>query len=603
MGRTFGWIQDGGSFVNLKKVLLAISPTSELNRRLRVELIPTFVPDRFNRDRLILSISGDNCENIPYEFLKGYGSAKQLTVEENISMFGYSEARAREIVNTRGRGNAACTGIAQIAIPAQKLLPNGMNKPYQGDWQADCFIRWAISLGFIEYDFNNDTCHITTLGEQFANSEEDSETEKELFGEAMLSYPPACRILELLSQQGHLTKFELGKQLGFIGEAGFTSVSQSLYVGGISSAVTSDERTSIRQNFEGSSDKYARMIAGWLCQIGWVKKVSKEVSENYLGVNHTINIGQSYMITQIGQVKLNLIRGNSRHRRTPKRLFWNMLATAAPDSNYLRNRRFYIIQAIKSNRKTLDQIQSYLHHKGLDVSHSTIVDDIKNFTSIGLQVDCNNNGYLIKDDIICLEKPTNTAITERADVSVLKDEIRERLHSIDHRFLVLLDLSFDDRSNREFEIETMSLLTDELDFEGIHLGGSRRPDGLFYKNTSGIIVDTKAYSNGYNLPIHQADEMIRYIEENKNRGTLNPNLWWENFSDEVNSFSYLFVSSRFKGHFQNNIQYIKDRTDYDGSVITASNLLLFAEKLKSGELTYSDSFNTLRCNSEVNVTS
>lgn len=87
---------------------------------------------------------------------------------------------------------------------------------------------------------------------------------------------PACRILQLLSEQGHLTKFEIGRQLGFIGEAGFTSVSQSLYVGGIDTATTPTERTEIRQNFEGSSDKYARMIAGWLCQIGWVAKVPKK---------------------------------------------------------------------------------------------------------------------------------------------------------------------------------------------------------------------------------------------------------------------------------------------------------------------------------------
>ena len=88
----------------------------------------------------------------------------------------------------------------------------------------------------------------------------------------------------------------------------------------------------------------------------------------------------------------------------------------------------------------------------------------------------------------------------------------------------------------------MSLFTDELNYQGLHLGGARRPDGLFYKDTNGVIVDTKAYSNGYNLPITQADEMIRYIEENKNRGDLNPNQWWEHFGENVSSFSYLFIS-------------------------------------------------------------
>ena len=45
MSRTFGWIQDGGSFDNLKRVILSIVPESRLNQRLREELIPNFVPE------------------------------------------------------------------------------------------------------------------------------------------------------------------------------------------------------------------------------------------------------------------------------------------------------------------------------------------------------------------------------------------------------------------------------------------------------------------------------------------------------------------------------------------------------------------------------
>ena len=39
-----------------------------------------------------------------------------------------------------------------------------------------------------------------------------------------LSYPPFVRLLSLLSENECMTKFEIGCQLGFIGEAGFTSV-------------------------------------------------------------------------------------------------------------------------------------------------------------------------------------------------------------------------------------------------------------------------------------------------------------------------------------------------------------------------------------------
>ena len=598
MSRVFGWVQDGGSFENLKRIIASITPDSELNVLLRERLIPTYVPERYGQQELITAITGENCDAVPYNLLRGNGPANQLTVAENIGMFGYSEEDAERIVRKGGRGNAACSGIGQAAVPAQKNLPNGAKKPYQSDWPIDSFIRWGISLSFLKYDSATDTCSVSDLGRQFALSESNSAEEKEIIGQALESYPPACRVLKLLVEQGHLTKFEIGRQLGFVGEAGFTSLSQAYYVGGVCTASTPAERTDIKLNFEGSSDKYARMIAGWLCKIGWVKKVSKTVTERYLDGVHTTTIEQSYMITTQGLTHINRILGRTRHRRSPKTVFWNMLATAAPDSNYLRNRRCYILQSLTSF-KSLEDIRSYLAEKGMTESTVTIQDDLKNFTNIGLEIECREEQYRLKDEIVNLEIPADAIHTERAELSDVKEEVRTQLHNIDHRYLVLLDLSYNSDANREFEIQTMSLLTEELDFHGLHLGGSRKPDGLFYWDTDGVIVDTKAYSQGYNLPIPQADEMIRYIEENKARGDINPNHWWEHFGEDVRDFSFLFVSSEFRGAFLDNVRYIHDRTSYDGAVITAKHLLLFAEKLKSEELSYSGSFAVLRGNNEV----
>lgn len=598
MSRVFGWVQDGGSFENLKRVIASIIPDSELNVLLREQLIPAYVPERYGRHELIAAITGANCAAVPYRLLQGSGASNQLTVSENMEMFGYSEDEAERIVRKGGRGNAACSGIGQAAIPAQKNMPNGEKKPYQNDWSTDSFIRWGISLSFLNYDSTTDTCSVSDLGRQFALSESNSTEERELFGQALQSYPPACRVLKLLAAQEHLTKFEIGKQLGFVGEAGFTSLSQSYYVGGICTATTPAEKTDIRQNFEGSSDKYARMIAGWLCNIGWAQKVPKTVTERYLGQNYTIDIGQSYKITAQGQMHINRILGRSRHRRSPKTVFWNMLATAAPDSTYLRNRRCYILQSL-TNFKSLEDIQAHLAEKGITESTVTIRDDLNNFTNIGLEIECRGERYRLKDEIVNLEIPAEAVHVERAVLSEAKEAVREQLNNIDHKYLVLLDLAYDSSANREFEIETMSLLTEELDFQGLHLGGSRKPDGLFYRNSDGVIVDTKAYSQGYNFPISQADEMIRYIEENKARGNINPNHWWEHFGEDVRNFSFLFVSSEFRGAFLDNVRYIHDRTSYDGAVITAKNLLLFAEKIKSEELSYSGSFAVLRDNNEV----
>jgi hypothetical protein len=67
--------------------------------------------------------------------------------------------------------------------------------------------------------------------------------------------------------------------------------------------------------------------------------------------------------------------------------------------------------------------------------------------------------------------------------------------------------------NRLFEMKTLELLTEVCGYQGLHLGGSRKPDGVIYtdkiSDNYGVIIDTKAYSGGYNLPINQADGMQR----------------------------------------------------------------------------------------------
>ena len=592
--RSFGWIQDSGSFKSLKKILQACDKESSFYCQLKEMLIPTFVPLRYGRKELINALEQDN---ISYNLLKGKGTSCQLTVEENMQMFGFNKTDAEAIVQRGGRGNAAASGIAQLCLTAQKLMPNGNNKPYQGDWSTECFIRLAVSLGFLNYNYNTDSVTLTDIGKNFAETEDDSGDEKLQIGDALLRYPPACRVLELLNYYGHMTKFEIGKKLGFQGEAGFTSIPQNMYVSGYCMASTIKEKTEIRQNCEGSADKYARMIAGWLCDIGWVTKTKKTVTEIFAGVEYTTDIGQSYMITLIGKTNVKRILGSSNQKAMEKIVLKDMLATKATDRDYLRNRRSLILEALSTD-KSLNAIQNYLSTHGITEDISTIKDDIDNFTNIGLHIKKIGDKYRLLDKIVGLVMDTKFKLAKSSTL-VAKDNMRSKLKNVDHKYLVLMDLCYDSNCNRDFEIETMSLLTDELQYKGSHLGGPSKPDGIFYMGKSGVIVDTKAYSKGYSLPLHQADEMIRYIEENKVRGDINSNKWWENYKPEISNFSYLFVSSEFTGGFQDRIDYIRRRTNYDGGVITAENLLLFAEKIMSKRLSYSDSFEFLKQNREI----
>ncbi len=170
--------------------------------------------------------------NISYTDLKGKGTPK-----------GYT------------RSNAPCSGIVQAALPGQR-------KEYQSDWPADSFLRWAISIGFLEYDRNTDKCTLSKLGMKYAISVDGSSGEKAILTEAFLSYQPVCRVLLLLENNKSMTKFKIGEKLGFINEAGFMSIPQHLILQGLSE-VQDAERNKLLSDTEGTSDKYARTICSW----------------------------------------------------------------------------------------------------------------------------------------------------------------------------------------------------------------------------------------------------------------------------------------------------------------------------------------------------
>ena len=160
---------------------------------------------------------------------------------------------------------------------------------------------------------------------------------------------------------------------------------------------------------------------------------------------------------------------------------------------------------------------------------------------------------------------------------------------------------------RSFEMKTMQLLTEECGFKGLHLGGSRKPDGVVYTEDAeedyGIIIDTKAYSGGYSLPISQADEMERYVRENQERRTdLNPNRWWKTFGENVSSYHFLFISGHFKGKYRDQLERIERSTGVRGAALNVRDLLLLAEELKAERLSFAAFRRRLFCAQEEQLT-
>jgi len=361
---------------------------------------------------------------------------------------------------------------------------------------------------------------------------------------------------------------------------------QNLLVRSIAGIESAKEKNEMKNNWEGASDKYARMIAVWLEKLGLVQKAAKTVTVSVGAEKYADTIGQAYMITAQGLTALNRSLGKSRHARIRKNICFEMLATKGADREFLRTRRALTIKFLTENKKAvgIDKIVGYLAANEINAPKESVIDDIRGFQNIGLFVDIEGDNVVWRDLVKDFVIPVRAGITKSA-MEQAKDELRASVTHIPHDYLALLDLAYDSTQNRLFEMKTLQLLTEECGYFGTHLGGSRKPDGIIYTaelaENYGVIIDTKSYSGGYNLPISQADEMGRYITENQRIDKReNPNKWWENFGEDVRKFYFMFVSGHFIGRYQEQIERIARVTGTNGAAVKVGELLVLADGIK-----------------------
>lgn len=572
--RSFGWSQDASDFKSLKNVVQIFDSESEFHENLIVARIPMLIDDK--------------------DLIKKF----QYILKTKPLKISYSDLVG---THTTPRKNSPCNAIIQASVCGQV-------KPYLSDWASDSFLRWAHLCGFIKYNGADDTFEITEDGLKYSRTEDDSDEESEYLLTAILKYPPVSRILQLLSNGEHLSKFEIGSQLGFVGDEGFTSLPQNILLTSLAMTDDAKEKNKMKSDWDGSSDKYARQICKWLEKLGLIRQQEKEYKVIIGDNEYTEKLGQAYLITPDGLKAFRRVQGINKVSRVSKNVFWEMLCPKATDRNYIRNRRAYIIKFLSdaNGSISLEKIQSKLKELKFDESIDAIKDDIKGLQNIGLFIKESSKGFILNDDIQNLIIPINSIGTGKSDTLRLKDFCRDMLEHISHNYLNLIDLAYDPKSNRQFEMEVVDLLVSECGYKGLHLGGGRKPDGIIYTDNLeinyGTIIDTKAYSKGYSLPISQADEMRRNVEENNKRDNkINPNEWWNNFPKLLKKFSFLFVSSEFNGQFEEKLNNIAQTTNINGSAMNVLNLLMFAENIKAQYIDLEEAYKLITQNSEVKL--
>lgn len=569
--RSFGWVQDAGDLFKLRNIVEIFVKDSPTHKLLLEEKIPQYISNHHGRDKFIFELTHEPIE-IPYIDLKGKGA-----------------------VEGTKRANAPCTGIAQAVIESQQ------KKPYVSDWAIDSYLRLAISIGFLEYHRKTDIVTLNELGKKFAATEKGSEEEKEILATALLSYPPATRILSILDENPNgLTKYGLGQQLGFVGENGFSSFPEKLVFEALATA-NKAERKKIKSNAEGTADKYARTIAGWLSQLGWLKKQSV-IKTFHLSSGLTYTCKTTiFSLTLQGKQALTKSRGLSKHNHIPKIVMYEMLATKAFELENVRRRRAYLLDSLMKGKQSIDGILDRLDGANVFATESLIADDVQGLINIGLRIRESDGYYYLDDEIIKLSIPPNEQVDDiGSSFEQLKDTIRKHLHSINHKYLSLIDYSYDKDAFLAFEMATIQLLHEELGLKAIHLGYANRPDGVLSILNHGVIIDNKSYKDGFSLNSASRREMKDYIEQNQIRNpSLYQNQWWENFEKDVTDFSYLFVSSFFTGNFRHSMAKLKEETNTSGAVINAENLLYLADLIKTSRIDETELINLLKSDGEI----
>lgn len=561
ISRTYGWVQNPSDFSKLKLVVQIFDRESLHYKNLKDNLVSKYIYFDDIKDELISKLQAGKTD---FSYLELVGTSKN-----------------KDGKSPKKRADAVADALIQVTILPQSANTTG--KMWTDNWTSDGYLRWALSLNFVCHDRETDICSITPLGLEFSRTIDNSTEETNILRKALLSYPPATQVLNILDNSNNpVTKFTIGNNLGFVGEKGFTSYDEELILEWFSTG-TDEEQKKIKSDIEGTSDKYARMISSWLEKVGFVTKNSTPVATK----NGNKTGFQEFSITARGSHALKQAQGSSKNTRVSKFLTWEFLAVEGKNRDYIRTRRAYIIKFLQKT-KSFKILVEKLRQLGFKDDEKIIETDLNGLTTFGLRITKNGNSIELKDIISDFSIPALNITKELKDAETEKRKADfMNKTNLSAKYIELLEIAFDGKRNRDFEIITAELFRKVYGLKSVLLGGGRKPDGIVFTDKFGIIVDTKAYGEGYSKNIGQADEMIRYIEDNKRRDiNRNSTEWWADFDNSIpnNEFYFMWVSSKFVGRFQEQLDYTSSQTGTNGGALNVEQLLLGADAISKGKL-------------------
>lgn len=467
-------------------------------------------------------------------------------------------------------------------------------KPNLAKWSYDarCRARAICATGMANIDRNIQGYVLTPLGKEllkapksdqyFKNERVLCEEEKEIFKKGLLTNPPVIRVLTLLNdarrnEQIPLSKYDIGAQLGFVGDEGFTHLDAE-YVASTGGKFNDKE---------GSADKWARTIISWLVQVNWVNK------------NDSIELyGQSLPVYTTVQQVDRILQYNA--RSTVKNIPQEMLCSDAnPLSELIQKRRCELLDVLsEAPHMSEDQLRQTLHKRNIEIDTETLKFDIINLVQAGINIKKEATIYKLADNIKLDKITEQTPITTtRADkLSIIEQNIQHYVSKYDEIIpprlidnLIRYGSSGRDNST-QFEI-TVNRFFLHMGYESQHLGqGNGRVADVIakYKDSMlpksyGLIIDTKAYDK-YNFPVSDVRKMKEYIR------THMPEL----MQDMIPKLAFAFISMDFTDT-NSHLEEIANETAVNGTAIDIYTLLALGADVKMQKIsigTIYESFTT-----------
>lgn len=550
---------------------------------------------------------------VPALFLSGskvvkelqQGKLKSLTIEAGApeevyeglrSALGKEKLTKKQLVTLKGK-----YGRKKFASGLIRALYPGQRSPVIVDWAATNYLSVAVGLGLVDYNYSEDLYSASELGKSAVELlDQDKENELQKFMlERLYEYPYAAWMIRLMNEDRSkkFSKFDLGANFGFIDEPGFISLPEDLYVDAILDAKVQNDKkeiSRIRSNYESTADKYMRWLAGVLLEYKLIKKDEKSYQKVIDGKKVEIKV-PAYSLTLNGVRALNKVNGGSRYKRSTKRVMWEYLAPKADNAQKKKTSRALMLKFLSesTNGLEIDELAEKINavEPSINVIPEQVKDDAIGLNRIGIEIKVAGTHLNLKESLYDFVIPVvknHTFKTSEADK--LKEKLLPVLHNLDHTYLQAIDIAYKDKTTNQedsqLEILSTNLFVKEMGYKGVHLGGVNKPDGFAYDNTDGWIIDSKAYHKGFPLTVSHTDAMGRYIRQYRDRND-NSN-WWKNLPNDLLSTQFIYVSSYFIGNYENQLEDFETRNKMQGSLMEIPQLILLAERYKSGKISHTE---------------